>query len=253
VGFVWISLGLLMGVVGASISLLYGNLDPAYAWLHTLASGLVLQGMFLGFVLGAGTLALPLMTRDGGPADMRDDGGDRLVLLGHAAAAGVLVASFWAEATASLRSGLLMRAAVVLTVYGLGIQLWRAPTRAGWNARAIWLSGWLVPLGYLLAAAAPAAAIAGLHVTFIGGFALLALLISTQVTLGHGGHTELRLGRPWAVPWLVGLMLAAIVFRAAMEVDPRRFFPWMGAAALCFLCAATVWFGFVIPRLIRRG
>lgn len=251
VGFVWISLGLLMGVSGTALSLVYGRLDPALAWLHTIASGLVLQGMFLGFVLGAGSLALPLMTRDGAPPDAGDGRHDAAGLAGHLVAALLLVGSFWLEATTSLRLGVALRCTVVLAVYLFGIGMWRRPTRPGWNARAIWLAAWLVPLGYLLAALDPGDALAGLHVTFIGGFALLAMLISIQVTVGHGGYVELRLGRPWAVPWIFALALGAIGFRAAMELDPRRFFPWMAAAALCFLAALAMWALFVVPKLLR--
>jgi len=38
-----------------------------------------------------------------------------------------------------------------------------------------------------------------------------------------------------------------------MELDPRRFFPWMAAAALCFLAATAAWALFVIPKLLRRS
>ena len=112
-------------------------------------------------------------------------------------------------------------------------------------------AAWLVPAGYVLAAAFPTNAIAGLHVTFIGGFALLALLMSTQVTVGHGGYTDLRLGKPWIVPALVVTMLTAIGFRAAMELDPRRFFVWMAAAALAFLCGALMWVLFAVPKILK--
>lgn len=176
---------------------------------------------------------------------------DRFALLAHAAAAAVLAGSFWLEATTSLRYGLLLRAAVVIAVFVLGIRLSAPPARPGWNARAIWLAAWLVPCGYLLAAAFPDDAIAGLHVTFIGGFSMLAFLISTQVALGHGGHTDLRLGKPSVVPAIVLLMFGAIGFRAAMELDPQRFFVWMAAAALCFLCAALLWAVFLVPKLAK--
>jgi len=251
-GFIWISFGLVMGIAGALISLVYGSLDPQYAWLHAVASDLVLQGLFLGFVLGAGSLALPLMTRDGAPPDLGATPGDRLALVGHMVAATALIVSFWLEATTSLRAGVLLRALVVIAVYLLGVQLWRLPERPGWNARGIWAAAWMVPLGYLLAGAFPLHAIAGLHVTFIGGFSLLAFFISAQVALGHGGYADLRLGKPWGVPALALPMLAAIGFRAAMEVDPQRFFVWMAAAAFSFLCAALIWVLFVVPKLLPR-
>ncbi len=251
VGFVWIPAGLSMGVIGASISLVYGRLDPALAWLHTVASGLVLQGLFIGFILGAGTLAIPLMTRDDGPPDMRSAPADAPALAAHLVAITAIGASFWVEATVSLRGALLLRGLVIVAVYLFALDMWQPPTRPGWNAPAIWFAAWLVPAGYLTAAAFPAVAIAGLHLTFIGGFSLLALLISTQVILGHGGFTHLRLGKPWIVPTLILSMLAAIGFRAAMELDPRRFFVWMAAAAVVFLAGLLMWVLFALPKLAR--
>jgi uncharacterized protein involved in response to NO len=180
-------------------------------------------------------------------------GAELPALSAHVAAAAIVALSFWIEATSSLRSGLFVRATAILFVYLFALRLWKPPSRPGWNATAIWVAAWLVPGGYLLAAAFPSVAIAGLHVTFIGGFALLALLISTQVTLGHGGFVDLRLGRPWIVPALTLVMLTAIGFRTAMELDPRRFFVWMAAGAFSFLCGALMWMLFVLPKLFRKG
>jgi hypothetical protein len=50
---------------------------------------------------------------------------------------------------------------------------------------------------------------------------------------------------------MFALALAAIAFRAAMELDPRRFFPWMAAAAVSFLGVALIWLLFVTPMLWR--
>lgn len=251
--FVWIPLALLMGIAGSIISTTYGSLGPGYDWLHTFGRGLVLQGMFIGFILGVGSLALPLMTRGEAPPDAAASRGDRRARLANIVGAALLVASFWIEATYSLRGGMLLRAAVILVAFTFNVELWRRPTREGWNARAIWLAAWMVPLGYLSAALFPEHYRAGLHFTFIGGFALLALMVSTQVTLGHGGHPDLLRGKPWQVPAITVLMLAAVIPRAAMEFDPQRFFLWMEVAAVLFLAATATWAAFLLPKLFGRA
>ncbi len=251
--FVWIPLALLMGITGSIISTTYGSLGPGYEWLHTFGRGLLLQGMFIGFILGVGSLALPLMTRGDAPPDASASRSDRLARLANVSGAALLVASFWIEATYSLRGGMLLRAAVILVALVYNIELWRPPKREGWNARAIWLAAWMVPLGYLAAALFPEHYRAGLHLTFIGGFALLGLMVSTQVTLGHGGYSNLMLGKPWQVPAITALMLAAVIPRAAMEFDPQRFFLWMEVAAALFLAATATWVVFLIPKLFGRA
>ena len=62
-GFVWIPMALVMGIGGSLLMLLSVRRGVAGLWLHEVGTGLLLQGMFTGLVLGVGTLALPLMTR----------------------------------------------------------------------------------------------------------------------------------------------------------------------------------------------
>jgi len=111
----------------------------------------------------------------------------------------------------------------------------------------------MIPAGYLLAAAFPGQFRAGLHVTFVGGFALLALAVSTQVTLGHGGRSDLMLGRPRPVLAMAGLTLLAAAARVAMQLDGGRSRLWMAIAAALFLAATTVWGAFLVPKMARRA
>ncbi|MFT4572296.1 MAG: hypothetical protein ACI8TX_000210 [Hyphomicrobiaceae bacterium] len=171
-------------------------------WAHEVGRGLL---------LGVGGLALPLMTRGEAPADGAATARDRSVRLLHLVGVVVLISSFWVGYAHSLRWAYVMRAAVVTTVLLAGIELWRPPLAEGWNRRLIWLAAWMLPLGYWLAAAFPPQHKAGLHIVFIGAFALLALAISTQVTLGHGGYRSLMLGKPWQVVAMGGLTASAIV------------------------------------------
>lgn len=240
-GFVWVPAALLMGIAGSLLFVLTPAGAGGESLLHALGRGLLLQGMFTGLVLGVGSLALPLMTRGEAPADLAPGLGGVVAVALHAAAAAVLAASFWVQAALSLSAGMLLRAAVVTAVYLLAHHLYRLPTRPGWNPRLIWLAAWMVPLGTLLGGLYPAEFRAGLHVTFIAGFALLALSVGAHVTLAHGERMDVALGRPWEVPTLGALLLAATAFRALMEVDPDRYFTWMALASACFLAGTLAW------------
>jgi len=132
----------------------------------------------------------------------------------------------------------------------LAVELWRPPDQPGANRWLVWVAGWMMPVGYVLAALAPDYARAALHVTYIGGFALLALAVGAQVTLGHSGHRDVMLGRPWQV-WAIGALgLVAIVARGLMQVDPARYFVWMGVASGAFLAATVVWLVFLLPKMV---
>jgi uncharacterized protein involved in response to NO len=162
----------------------------------------------------------------------------------------VLLASFFVQYAYSIRVGLALRGAVVLAVLMLSAELWRAPTTPGLNRRVLWTAAWMLPLGYFLAAVYPAAFKAGLHVAFIGGFALMTLAVSTQVTLGHGGYSDLVTGWPWQIATIATLVGAAVVPRALMDLDPPRFYTWMALASALFLSGLLVWALFLIPKML---
>lgn len=250
-GFVWIPLSILMGIAGSVLTGFGAMRGGEHFWLHNVGQGMVLQGMFIGLVLGVGGLAFPLMTRAQAPVDSRGTAADRAVMLLHIGAAAVLAVSFFVEVTQSVRLAMALRAVVVLAVLVASIELWRLPDQPGSNRWLVWVAGWLLPLGYVLAFAWPMYARGLLHVTYVGGFALLALAVGTQVTLGHSGHREVMLGRPWQVAVIGSLMGFAIVARVLMQVDPARYFVWMGLAAAAFLGATAVWIGFLVPKMLR--
>jgi uncharacterized protein involved in response to NO len=249
--FVWIPLALAMGVAGSVLIALEGRLAAEHAWWIEVGRGLLLQGMFTGLVLGVGALAVPLMTRGEPPPDATPSRRDAAVRAAHVAAALLLAASFWIGARFSLQAALLLRGAIALGALLLGARIWRRP-RAAWNARVILTAAWMVPLGYLLAAAFPDRYRGPLHLTFVGGFALLALAVSTQVTLGHGGRSDLMLGKPRPVLAIAALTLLAAGARVAFQFDVERGRWWMAIAAGLFLTATLVWGAFLVPKIARR-
>jgi len=251
--FLWIPMSFLMGIAGTGLIAVYGALGGQDFALHDLGRLLLLQGMFVGLVVGVGGLVFPLITRGQGPPDGSTSAADRWARAGHVAAALALAGSFWVEVYLSLRGGLVLRALLVLILLLFSARLWRLPNLPGGHRWLVWLSGWMIPSGYLLAALFPWAKKAGLHVVFIGGFALMALSVGLHVTLAHGGHKRLLGGRPWQVPFYGGLLLLAVVFRALVDFDGRRFFPWLAASSGVFLLASICWAILVIPRLWRQG
>lgn len=252
--FIWIVMALLMGAGGATITILATTAGSRAALWHQMGQDLVLQGMPLALILGAGSLALPLMTRDEPPTDGFTTRRDGVLIVAHVGAGVLLVASFWIAVTVSLRAGLALRLLVVAAVLLVAAQMWKRPTRPGWNARLIWGAAWSTALGLALGAAWPSAQRAGLHVTFILGFALLSLAIGSQVSFGHAGRRDEVLGRPVSVVVMAALMVVAAIARAAMELQPAHYRIWMSIAAVMFLAALLVWSAWVAPTwLPRRG
>jgi hypothetical protein len=91
----------------------------------------------------------------------------------------------------------------------------------------------------------------GLHIVFIGGFALMALSVAVHVIFAHGGRPDLLGGSPWRLRALGALLLLALIARAAVDFDPWHFHRWLGLAASLFLGATVSWLALVLPTIVR--
>ncbi len=243
--FVWVVMAFLMGIGGAILAGVGAALGEERFWIHELGRSMVLQGMFTGLVLGVGGMLLPVITRGapplGGPAPSA-----RAKLL-HLIAALAFIASFFVEAMESVPLGFALRAAIVLATQLAAAKIFRPPTVPGLHRRFIWIASWLLPAGYACVAIFPQYPKAGLHVVFIGCFAIMALSISTHVVLSHGGHEAPLSRRPWQVAAFGGLLLLALVLRALVNVDAGHAYRWLGGAAAAFLTATLAW-GVIVAR-----
>jgi uncharacterized protein involved in response to NO len=93
--------------------------------------------------------------------------------------------------------------------------------------------------------------VALLHLTFIGGFSLMAFAVATMVVLSHGGAGE-HLRQPLPIFTLLAAGLAgALTARLAAEFLPALFFPLLGAAAVCWSASALAWLAFILPHALR--
>jgi uncharacterized protein involved in response to NO len=245
---VWVPAGLLFGAAGA-VLLVWGDVAEA-PLVRVAGHGLLFQGMLSAFVAGIGATLLPVLTRGLPHAESAGTRRDAAVKALHGIGAAVLAASFLVELAWSVRIGYALRAAVILTALIGSARIHRPPTVPGLHRRLVWLAAWLLPLGFALAAAFPAHEQAALHVSFIGGFALMALSVAYHVALAHGGRPGLLSRRPRRVAAMGVLLLVALVLRAIAELHPGRAELLLGIAAAVFLAGTLCWATLVLPRLL---
>lgn len=253
--FVLMPLGLAMGAVGAALVLATELGAPAV--LLTVGRGLAQEAQYLTLILGAGHLVLPILTGHLPPPDGDGSWRSARARLLHAGVALTIVAGVLVERLGTggdldrIRFGAGLRAAAFAADALACIHAFRPPRVAGLHRRIGWLAFWLVPAGEAFAAAVPRMRVGALHVTFIGGFALLSFAVAAHVIASHGGFPAVVSGSPWPVALFGVLFLFAASTRVMADVLPGSYWTHVGGAALAWLLALFAWAAMFVPKALR--
>lgn len=244
-GFVLVPLALLQGLMGSV--LIAGT--AAYGWdalADRLGRLLVEQGLFLCLVAGVGSLVLPLMAGAPPPPDVGSSQQANRQAVWFGAAGLAIVATLIAEVLGWGRVAPVLRGVVVAAALVVGGGAARRPQQPGWNRRLTWIALWLVPLGLVASGLAPDYRVPALHVTFIGGFALLAFCVATHVTASHLDLPALRDGRSPVIGTLAVALLLALGARFIADWS-QTYFAHLGAAAVAWIAGTLVWAAALLP------
>ncbi|MFL5294606.1 MAG: NnrS family protein [Myxococcales bacterium] len=236
--FVWVPIGILMGVCGAVLAGAGVMLSGRHYFLHEIGRGLLLQGMFTALVLGTFDLIVPAV------AEEVDEVADRKLVLEavlHSVCAVAFFASFFASEMVSAQLGFAIRALVTLIVVSGPLQSAPMPLYPGMSDRMLRVCIWMLPLGYSWVAIAPLYRRAGLHVVYLGCFTALVLAVAAHLSLSRHPVTERQRARPWQLALGGGLLAVALTARTLLELDPPNFHLWLGMAAASFLTATVPW------------
>jgi uncharacterized protein involved in response to NO len=235
--FVWVVVAVLCGAGGAVLAGFGAATDRMV--LHDVGRAIVLQGFLSALVFGIGGVVLPPFTH-GRPAPEHER------VRAHVLPALLFLASFFVDVE-SMRAGFLIRAAIAAAL--LLPRLWRPPTQPGFHRLLLWISAWALPIGNLAVAAFPEYRRIGLHVVFIGCFALMALAISFHVALAHGGQVRRLSESPVPLRAMGALLAIALLLRLLVDLAPGEVRLWIGGAAGAFLTATVCWALLVAPAL----
>lgn len=238
--FVFVALALGCGLAGGLLRLV-----GAFGWTGALpprfADRLISLGMVLPLVLGLGSLLVPTFAglRDplviqgiAGPHERRG----RRVL--YAALVLLLAGSFAADLAGRRQLGHALRALPAWTLILLAWRPWRRGNASTLSV-ALRIAGPLTALGVTLAALVPRWEVAALHVTFIGGFALLTMGVGTRVVVSHGRRPAME--ATVLTFWMLAGMGLTLALRLVAEWQPAAYLPWLAASAGAWLVTWMVW------------
>jgi uncharacterized protein involved in response to NO len=238
--FVFVAFGLALGVAGGALLLAEAR-GVLLALPPRFGDRLLSLGMVLSLVVGVGSLLVPTFAglkeplAIPGVAKPHERRGRRAL---YASIMAALALAFALESRGHA-SGMAVRATAVTVMVVWVWKLYRLPRRDV-PAFVLWGSGWFLPTGLWAATLFPTRAIGVLHLTFIGGFAMLTLGVGTRVIVSHGKHAFESASRVLS-PAVVSLMLLALALRLTAEVAPARAMHAWAASGVAWLAAWGWW------------
>ena len=241
--FVLVGFGLLCGLAGGWF-LLY----PLSGFIR-LGPNLLEQGMFLAFVMAVGSHLGPRLLHGNREYPETEGPVFRKMLSIYCGVGLLLVASFPLEAGWSPMWGRLLRGLVVTVQLLIAVRIHRPPRRPLCHLYLLWLSFWGVPAGIWLAALFPDYEMAMLHVTFVGGFGLITLMIANRVVVAHCDFEELweRNGWSLAVPGVLVVLAAAA--RLGADLYPAAYMGMLHGGAGLWLLGMLLWGIAFVPKM----
>ncbi len=242
--FVFVALGLGCGLAGTML------LGWPLAEYPDLGRRLLEQGLLLGLVMAVGSHLGPrlLYGRREEPVTQGPVAARRLGAFGLTGM--LLVASFLVEAGGAVEAGRLLRAAVVTGYLLVVVGIWRLPTRRLWHLYLLWLSFWCVPGGLWLGGFFPDHELQALHLTFVGGFGSMTLVIATRVIAAHCGFERCWDQNTWPMITLTLCFALALLTRVTAEFFLDYYFGMLHMAAGFWLIGAVVWGLVFLPKMM---
>ena len=251
-GFILVGLSFFSVASGTVLAILqhYRELDVFWITLQRLLS---YQGFVLLPILGIGPFILPrlfgMQSQHDFPEMMIPAAAWwRKAALALAAGA-LVIGSFFLEASGWYRVAHWIRFGAALGYILLEMPFHRAPaTNALGVSIRIAFAG--IVAGFLAVALFPAYRVGLLHLTLVGGFAVITFVVATRVVFGHSGNGALLKKRNRWLLVAVGLMLFGMATRISGDFWPKVLASHYTYGALLWIAGVLLWAVYVLPKVL---
>ncbi len=214
-----------------------------------LGENLIEQGVLLAFVLAVGSHLGPRLLYGNRTFPETTTPAAHRRLLVFAGVGLALLVSFPIEAAGHSGTGQVLRA-VIVSGYLFGVlRVYRSPAQPWIHVHLLRLSFWSLCAGLWLPPLLPDHALAALHLTFIGGFGLMTIVIATRVVAGHCDAESLWEGNRLPVVLPVGLIALSVPIRLAADLVPLIYFECLAVAGILWLAGIALWGLIFLPKL----
>jgi len=253
-GFVLVGMAFLCVISGAILAIVQNYREIAPFWIN-LQRLLSSQGFVLLPILGIGPFILPRFFGMESSHDFPESLAPGLVWKRKAFLALtvglVVVGSFFIEAWAFYRIAYGVRFLATLIYLFLEFPLHRAPKWTNTFGFALRIAFLLLIAGFFAVMLFPQFRVALLHLTLVGGFAVVTFVVATRVVFGHSGNLEkLKQRNSWFVVAL-SLMLFAMATRVSGDLWPKIMVSHYIYGALFWAIGVLLWSWRVLPKLFH--
>jgi hypothetical protein len=252
-GFVLVVLSFLCVIAGAILSLVPIESEASFNWLH-LQHLLSYQGFVLLPILGIGPFILPrffgLESTHDFPEALRPlPSWSRKALLALTVGL-IIIGSFFLEAAAWYQTAYALRFLTVLVYVWLEMPFQRGPKTGNALGASIRISFLSLLAGLLAISLFPAYRVALLHLTLVGGFAVITFVVATRVVFGHSGNIAKLKGRIRWVWISVGAMLLGMATRISGDFWPAIMASHYNYGAILWIAGVLLWSAYVLPKVL---
>lgn len=251
-GFVLVGLAWLCVMTGAVLAVAQTRVELDLFWVN-LQRLLSSQGFVLLPILGIGPFLLPrffgLESTHDFPETIRPTGlWMRKALLALSTGL-VVIASFVLEARGLFRWGHGVRFAACLFYLALEFPFSKAPRFATALGASLRLAFVILLAGFLMVTLFPEYRVGLLHLTLVGGFAVITFVVATRVVFGHSGNLQRLKSRNRWLLVSVGIMLFAMATRISGDFWPRIMASHYNYGAVLWAAGVALWAWKVLPKV----
>jgi uncharacterized protein involved in response to NO len=254
-GFILVGLAFLCSVLGAVLAVLQPWLGEEGAYWVALQSRLSYQAFVLLPILGIGPFILPrffgLTSAHAFHETLVPSSVWKRKAFLALASGLLIVASFFIELSGFLRAGHLLRFATILFYLLIEFPFRQAPRLTNTLGASLWMAFAALISGFLFIALFPEFRVALLHLTLIGGFAVITFTVATRVLFGHSGNLGKLKTRNWWLLIAVAMMLFGMATRISGDFWPKITASHYIYGAIIWIAAVLLWSWHALPKVLR--
>jgi uncharacterized protein involved in response to NO len=254
-GFVLVGLAFLCVLAGAVIALFEPRMEDYADYWIPLQRRLSYQGFVLLPILGIGPFILPRFFGLPNPHDFPEtlipSGAWKKKAVLAATVGALVIASFFIESAGRVRSAHGLRFGATLVYLLLEFPFRLAPKMTNALGIALRVAFAALISGFILIAIFPVYRVGLLHLTLIGGFAVITFTVATRVLFGHSGNLgKLKSRNRWLLV-AIGLMLFGMATRISGDFWPKIMFSHYSYGALVWVIGVAVWGFYALPKVLQ--